>query len=405
MQDSIERYIVSVFNQPVAFFPDVILSESSQVMMRAIARQLKRGLALTDRQHETVKKILAENRESLIANGFDDPITVVDTLSMGIRLVDRDSSIHIDEASQEIVIKFPFNKKAIDAVQQIAGKYRRFYTHTTGTNEHRFKLYEPVLEKIVEAFSPKTKFNISDRVMSIYNSIKEVRNNDRNFIPRLESKQLVNVDERAIELLEKEIGPITDQNLFKFHDRSIRYGFEIDRTAPLDQDALTVQIANRTEVDLYIDPAKRQAVIDSVSKLDRFPILVVLDSTGTEESVHSAFKMFDGVVAPEQQILLNRVESTDKQTKFNPYFIAKNMGFTNWLDEHVKVVYIFNHKLPKILINSNWKPIASLCMTTLRPNLNVAYYLRNYCDLNIYLDSQRSFFEIAGVKKDLYEWV
>jgi hypothetical protein len=400
MEHTIEHYLMSLVGLTPPY-QEFELTAGDQTILTSIARQVARGTALTDRQYELVKSKLIDYRDQFERNSMVHLDLALETLNQPLRSIDRSQTITVEDG--HVVVKFPFNKKTISQLDTVATKYRHFYSHEKGSNQHRFKLYEPAINEVVELFKNK-QFDIDPKLTEINNQIEEIKTQELKYIPHVTVDGLVNVDPRAEELAVNEIGEFSRENRIKYWDRSVRYGYRkqqryFDVASPLAEN-----LANRSSVKEYINPSAYTLtdVVEALKELDRFPLLITLSRKNEYAELQRLTEAFD-FVDVEQQIVLDRIEDDhDPNFKLNSFIKLKN--FNRWLDSSIKIVYIFKSSLPKLLLKSEWRPIAHLSLSGERENTMTSSYIDQHCDLNIFHDAQPSYWNNT-MSRQLIQWV
>lgn len=374
----------------VVSFSDAVLPMDKGILS-SIDRQLKRGVALTDRQHELVKTKLLFYKDFLISVGVTDLQEKLDTLKFPLRTVDRSKSIVFNDNLVEI--KFPFNKKIIVTLNEVVQKCKRFYNHEIGSNVHKFKINELTVKEIVTAFKDKN-FYIDTAVSELYKKINEIEMDRQSILPGIYNNKLMNFKKSALDLMDLELGPLTSENLIKFYDRRRRYGIA-DIEGTVYKNTLVETIAYRDAAELAVTPEMHSldSVVDAVIQLERFPILVLVDPENTLEDVAKVYNAFRDVVPNQSQTVLFRV---DTSASYNLNNFVHDNKINNWLDTSTKIVYINKNKLPKLLLRSDWRPMATLALSSYRANSHVTTYIKDVCDLIIYHDKSMS---IIGNKR------
>lgn len=383
-----------------------VLEVNDRVLLTSIARQTSRGVGLTDRQHILVKEKITKYKDQFKTTNDLDFDLALNSLRIPLRSIDRSKIVFLRKngTKLDIVIKFPFNKKTIVVVNEISKKYSDSYKHVKGSNEHSFKFYEPIIVDIVESLQDRNFF-IEEEILDMYKEIKTILENPFKYKSALIDTQSVNIDERVLRIAKEELGELTDTNLVKYYDRSLRYGIEKFKTLNFQNvSELTNKIANRNCQKVYISPKNynMDSVIDTIHELNRFPLLVVLDTNSELEQLTKIFNSIKRYVLPNENILLDRIENKDDKNYPLNTFI-KEQGFATWLDKSTKVVYIFQQRLPKLLLKNDWAPIITLQNSGMRLHSTVATYLESRCDLIVALDEQPSSFERNTSRKTLYE--
>lgn len=362
-----------------------VLSVDKGILV-SIDRQVKRGTALTDRQHELVKTKLLTFRDFLVNAGYSDLETSLETLKYPLRTVDRYKTIEL--VNDVIEVRFPFNKKTIVVLDQVANKLKKFYNHQRGSNLHTFKCNEVTIETVVDAFSGRN-FVMNEELIQLHKKVKEAKMDRELVVPGIYNKELKNFRKSAIEFMSSELGPVTDTNLIKFYDRRRRYGIsDINCDNP---GGLLGLVAFRETTEVAVDPDMYNlvTVAETIEKLGRFPLVAVIDADKPLEQVSRIHAAFRDIVPNEKQSVLFRV---DAGSIYNLNNYVHDNSLNNWLDSNTKIVYINKNKLPKLLLRSDWKPMAALALSSYRANSHVATHLSDMCDLIIYHDKELSVF-------------
>jgi hypothetical protein len=385
MLDTVEDILSLVVSVNDAVLP------TDKGILTSIDRQVKRGAALTDRQHDLVKTKLLSYKDFLFSVGIIDLQEKLDVLKYPLRFVDRSKSVVLN--NDLIEVKFPFNKKTIVTLDSVVQKCKRFYSHEKGSSIHKFKLNEVTVNEVVSAFQHKN-FYIDPNVSKFYEKIKEIEMNKESVLPGIYNNKLTNFKKSALDLMNLELGPLTSQNLIKFYDRRRRYGIT-DINGTVYQNTLTETIAYREETEIAVNPEihSLDSIVDAIIQLERFPILVLIDPDNPLHDVAKIYNAFRDVVPNEEQTVLFRVDNSENYNLNN--FIHDNK-INNWLDTSTKIVYINKNKLPKLLLRSNWQPMATLALSSYRANSHVTTYIKDVCDLIIYHDKSMS---IIGNKR------
>jgi hypothetical protein len=402
---AIEDYIEKIVGHP-SQLTNFVLEVNDRVLLTSIARQTVRGIGLTDRQYTLVKEKLTKYRDQFNTTSDVEFEVSLKTLRTPLRSIDRSKTVSLrkDGNKLDIVIKFPFNKKTIVIINEISKKYSDSYKHVKGSNEHSFKFYEPIVVDIIEMLQDRN-FYIEQEILDSYKEIKSIIENPLNYKPVIKDKNPYNVDERVLSIAKTEIGNLTNDTLVKYYDRSLRYGIEkFEKLDFQNVSILTNKIANRNCQKVYISPKNYNIdnVVDTLNELNRYPLIVVLDTNSELDQLIMTFNSLKRYIPASEQILLDRIENkTDKNYAVNSFI--KDQGFSTWLDKNVKVVYIFQQRLPKLLLKTEWAPIAVLQNSGMRLHTTVATYLESRCDLVVAIDDQPSSFEKNTSRKTLYE--
>ena len=396
MENTIEKY-VSLLARPYSAFQ---LYVEDEVFIRSVAKQIGRGVAMTDRQYEVVKQKIVKYRDQFESNGVNDLDEAIERVSMPLRTVDRTRSVTVKDG--EIVVRFPFDKRLVARLEEIAKRYAHVYCHQKGTNEHRFRAYESVIEEVMSLFKNKN-FEIDESILECLKEIEAVKSDPGAYVPRIVDNTLVCVSPKVEEMARRELDEFTDETAIKYWDRAIRYGYERPQRIFRRNSELADMMANRSRAQMYLSPSRFDVcqIAGAIRELDRFPLLVTLSSGKQLNEIEQLIDAFDWV-RPEEQILLSRLsDNSDPNFKINR--IPKDRNFSRWLDSSTKIVYIFKTNLPKLLIKNEWRPIAHLSLTSERDNPLVQTYVNEHCDLNLFHDDQPNLWT-SSILKQLVKW-
>jgi len=359
------------------------LETTDATIINSIARQVFRGTALTDRQFALMQEKLKSYKEKFEV--FDcDFDKAVSTLRQPLREIDRSKYIKICKSSEEIPlagidenrqwfkVRFPFSKNLIMNINNIPNKNNNTYFHEKGSHEHYFIKTESMIYQVIDKFIDRN-FDIDSEIIKLYNQIKAIKDNPLDHLPCIFDEKVYNVSNDV----KKEISNLSYLQII---DRHKRHGL-INLTKTDKTDVLS-NIVYRTDTFYLSNPNTEtlDQVTDCLYQLDRFPLLVVLDESHAEEQLYQCYTNFKNVCLSTEQSVLFRQEG---QTDFNKFIKSKKLN--NWVDKDTKIVYISCNKLPKVLLKSNWSPIASL-MFGGRANRNVDTYIRETSDLIINRD-------------------
>jgi len=374
--------------------PHFTVNLQDKAILSSIARQVYKGIALTDRQYALCKEKLKNYYNEFVDINVNVD-EVVEHLRLPIREINRDQYVKITADKKFIEVKFPFSKKNIIAIDKIANKFRPIYSHAKGTNVHQFKLVEPVVKEIVESFINK-QFVIDNELLEYYNNIMVCSSNKEDYIPTYKNQNFVNISDHAITSIVDNLNNcVTDLKVF---DRRKRFGLVIDDIEIPDMSnyRLLHTVIHRSSAEIAIPPTQHSIhdVVLCLSDLDRFPLLVLLDEVNCLDQLTVFHNAIKEIVPSENQTVLFRVEGNSSQNEFNEFVREKKLN--NWLDDNTQIVYIKKTKLPKLLLKTSWRPITALGLTSYRSNTTINIYIKDYCDLIMYHDKELSLMKDAS---------
>lgn len=384
------------------------MNSSDSGILSSIARQVFKGTALTDRQYALVREKLETNYvEQFLRNGYSNFGNALGNLRMPMREIDRTKIITVVSHAEMlgpdsvyesykdkwkwIKVRFPFSKKDIVKIENIANSAKRGdHHHVKGSHEHYFILSEKLVFGIVDAFKD-SQFKIDKELLDIYQELLDLNKNYDNYLPGVYDYQLSNVSDVVKQTLESQIGKPGVDNLLLYKDRSLMYGLQILDDVELAKSSskysnLSVHIAMRNSGRILVDDTTRnlQTLIDSLIELERFPILILCDDNLAEEQLVSTHQILRNRVLDSEMSVMFRLEG---ETDFNKY--VKDKGLNNFVDRNTKVVYISKSKLSKPLVSADWNFNCVLSLTSMRPNTKVAAWIEG-CDLIVSHDSDET---------------
>jgi len=345
------------------------VTNKNKQILESIHKQCSRGIALTDRQHALVTKLMIEAS----IQGFDNtiptqlPIREIDR-SKYVKIVDYPENIVIESYTSDwqwIKIRFPFSKKDIAKIEKLKTLItHKEYSHSKGSHEHYFQARGKNIKLIVDTFK---NFEIENTILEYYKQINEIVLNADNIYKNLET----NIDATLSEL--------------QIVDRQKQFGLfnkKYSCTGILDT------IVNRNNVEVLIQPTTPlDSIVEALMQLDRFPIVVCVDTGSEYEQVKEFYNAVKYVIDDAEQSVLFRIDSNDNENyMLNPFI--KNNKLNNWVDNTTKVVYIKKKKLPKLLLEDNgFNPKTVYSKTSLPATQQVKTFINFNCDLQIYHDT------------------
>lgn len=359
------------------------IDKTDYTIMNSVARQVFKGTALTDRQFALMKEKLVNYKQQFVEageNNFDD---VIVQTRQPIREIDRSKYIKLE--GDTIIVRFPFKKTDIILIQEIVPT--EGYSHKKGSHQHVFEYTETNVLNILNQFSKKD-FVVDEELTEVYNKITSIKNNPQEYLSGIASKQLINISPTLSLMIQSELGDLSNETFTQYIDRKFRYGFDyIDESTST---TLAQQIAARKEINYLSKPSQESTsdILTALWDLNRFPMLVILSTEHAEHQLYEFANHYRDIINPEQQSVLFRLEETD--AGFNQ--LVKDRKLNNWVDKTTKVVYINKTKLPKLLVNNEWKPSIAFSYDSYIDKF-VDSYIKFNCDLIVYREEAMSAFK------------
>jgi len=390
--------------------PTFDIESSDRNLIFSLAKQTIRGVALTDRQYELTKIKLLHYKNQFDNNGFTNIEEQFDNLRLPLREIDRSKWIRIideDELGKPYIgVRFPFSKqmiKYIEFLETISNK--RHYNKSKKI--HYVEVNEQNIYEVVNKFK-NANFDIDDTLKEIYENIQMMKDNREENVPGIFGLKLKNLHQKAIDYAISSMGEPTIDNLALYKDKQDILGIVHFDDSDLNESLnnlqpLTKRIIARTKRHIFINKTEftLDNVAESMLELYRFPIMfIVPNGDSSLDYIHSVQSSFKNIIPNDSVSTLFRKDNdTDINKEFNNYI--KENKINNSLAISTKIVYISNNKLPKPLIDSEWRPSVALTFESNRfsSQSNLDAYL-NDLDLVIHYDieaSQWNKFEIDKI--------
>ena len=357
------------------------LMKEDYTIMHSIAKQVFKGTALTDRQLALMQKKLPAYKDQF--DNADIPLELV-KLRKPLRSINREKYIKLQ--GNKIKIRFPFKKSDIILINEISGNSDG-YEHKKGSHEHFFDYTEQNVLNLLDRFSNKS-FKCDKELLLVYHEMKHIEMEKEKYIPGIYNMELKNIKDGVQSLIESDIGKLTTSTFVKYADRRFKYGLtHVDTSDPKNLEEVK-SISNDIIGQVYESKPSVETldqILGSLWNLDRFPMLVILSKNEPEKQLHSMLSYYRDILNVEQQSVLFRLE--DKNAGFNQ--LVRDRKVNNWVDKTTKIVYISKDKLPKLLVNCEWKPTVALCFDSML-DTTVNIFVNSICDLIIFREEYLS---------------
>lgn len=364
------------------------IDNSDHGLLLSISRQSHR-IGLTDRQLILLQSKLEKYIPQFKNYGYDN----FDFTQTKLPLRELDRSRWIKIIDNKIAVRFVFNKKLLNVLenlrlQGIESDYNK------DSKIHYYEYDERNLFEIVASFKDK-KFIIDENITETYEKLLEMKENAQKYIPGIYNYKLKNLNQTAIDYMISAIGEPNLDNLALYKDRQHQFGLHHFDEHELNQSVfnlttLSKKIINRNKRNILISPDNYTLdnICETLLELHRFPLLVLLREDTALDDIIECQKRFKNFIANEDVSVMFRKDNDKEGKIFNDYL--KNTGINKPLDLNTKVVYITNTKLPKPLLQSEWKASAVLSFDCTRTGSRTVTYLNEF-DLVMYYDNEASY--------------
>ena len=345
------------------------LHKDNANIMFSIAKQVFRGVALTDKQYVLAKKLLLEYyQDQFEAHGIDlkeaveklrSPLRKIDS-SHWIKRVKRKDRYNFEHDT--VAIRFPFNKKVIKYIEELKNNNDKEYAYDKHT--HYFPYKEKYIWKLVNIANKfENKFEIDEAVLNVYDVLKSFNQNPQDYIPGIYNFNFKHLPEKAQDICLLELGQPNYQNLYQYYDRKDYYGLvHFDETAlsksRKNLTTLTNKVLNREGNLICVNSNTWQVsqVLEMVDELKRYPLLILLDQNKCYEELSLLNSLFTNYVPRNEMSVMFRMDTKkgNNAIQFNRY--VTTWGLNNSVDKNTRIVYISNNKVPKPLLKKGFRP-------------------------------------------------
>lgn len=350
MVTSVEDLILHI----TTLVDNTLVHPRDKSVIYSISAQLKKPLALTEKQGDLVIKILKNNYDvyksipnfDLLVNHpiFKYPFRQLD-FSKTISLTEHDKSTYI-------VVKHPFDKRITRAMNLLNG-------YTTVNNTKLFHLNEMNIFNIVTALKD-FNFVLDPIIEKWYEELKEIHDNYEQYLPLLdvEDEQLVikNSYPNLVDYWNKNKKNhfVSDCILAK------SLGLEVSNTIKN-----RVKISNLSPAckDIIMSPDGHFSMSENkdwgnlLDSIQQWPIIVMISTENNLNKVMNFWhKELNGIGMSNKDISV--LFRSNKNREFNQYIKDNNLN--NVVSDNTKVV-ILKNKIPKILYRINFYPRLIIC--------------------------------------------
>ena len=346
MLTTIEDLILHIYD-PMNGFDRKALPARDRSILFSMASQLKKPLALTERQASLAVKILNENKHLYESIEELKSLLAIPLYKYPFRSIDSSRRIFILKGDY-IAVKFPFDNGLNKLLDKIAGRKQ----YNVEYRCHLYHLTEPNIRAIVTVFKDRD-FIIDPQIQQWYEEIETVLQHPSSFVPSIKIEngvELLNCNSYAEDYFNKNKTGNLVEDLFLAKTMKLFFREQIhDVIQNLDISTISKKylINNNSSVTIATYPKNDIAML--LKEIKAYPVLVLADDDDIKFTAWVAAFIQYGVKQSEMSVLFR----SDKNVVFNDYI--KDQHLNNLVDEHTKVVFIKN-KMPKILYKLDFKP-------------------------------------------------
>jgi hypothetical protein len=369
-------------------------------LIKSFNTQLKKNIALTALQHESARKILSEYRPYFIEEGISNIDLALNSTRHPHRVLIKKPSVVIVEqlpdggieSTQYSIIKKI--KPAITGFIEVTAtktfqepiseviRNVKIPSHIKSISHNNKYYFYPTPETIYYLVGGYKKHSayIDPELDRLHGEYKKCHDNKQDYIPCIYQGVPLNVPD--------ELKPHIDDiggDIFKLVDRRWKYGLNLIET-PTPDEGLLSSIAFRKDPAIEIFDETINDIVDVLKKLNRGPLLIVVDSEN-ENIINDLELVLPRLqVAENSAVCLYRSISKPTINKF-----IHDRGLNKLLTGTTDTVIISaNRPLPKLLYQDIWKPDAIIHFNVNYTHSTVKLYSSTMSDLQIHLDNDET---------------
>jgi len=384
---TVDQLLLKIVNFTAPTIEEIMPSRDSKVL-RSLATTILGPRFITENQSRLLLKIFKEHQPKF--KEFQEELELVleaPTWSKLFRPVDTTKKLYISNASDGtplLTIEFAFSSALRKTLTASTKKLDGLIQVTPG-RVYQADLTEKNIVSLVEMLSPLA-FEIEEKIQEFHETIKSWSENEikNQFL----LTTITNTNFQKQITADLGINTPLDNNII--NDRSKRYNYFTEKSEK-NPENLTEKIAQRSNVKCWVN--KKEITLDqliqSVSELKRFPLLVVFDVYDPKKCLE---EMKNLEVSLENNRIYNdvgiyfRLDNNPIGKEFNQLIADK--GYNAQLDSNTKVVGVQSGKIPKFLLKTDWKPMSVISIGNPLRHSKTAVYA-NCCDLIIaYTDNE-----------------
>ena len=354
----------------------------------SLTKQLSSGHFLTENQSKLLLKILNENKQSLVAVSQEFVSSIeYPTWSKPFRVIEQIRKIFLNnEHDQKIVVEFTYNKRLKQIISDLS-KQIQGQILSISSKQYLIPLTEKNIHTVVKTFKNQG-FNIDQLVMKFYGEIDKILQD-----PQQPFDIFKTINDKFINAVKTDVGEISMSNLTLLNDRKSRFQYSISEKN--NDVSLSNSIANRQSHKVWIDSSNIDliSVVDAVSKLNRFPLLIVFNGHEAKECTKN-LHLLSTIFKDNVGVYFRFDNTTDCNKEFNS--TISSLNFNKNLNQETSVAVISNNKLPKFMLKNGWYPSSVISFSNNFKSNKTSVYC-DAVDLIVYYNDKRPLGDVDAI--------
>lgn len=384
---TVDQLLLKIVNFTSPTIEEIMPSRDSKVL-RSLATTISGPRFITENQSRLLLKLFKEHQPKF--KEFQTELELVlaaPTWSKLFRPVDTTKKLYTSTASDGtplLTIEFAFSSSLRKTLAAMTKKIDGLI-QITPARVYQADLTEKNIVSLVDLLGP-LEFEIEEKIQEFHKIIKswsetEIQN-------QFLLTTITNTNFQKHITADLGINTPLDDNII--NDRSKRYHYFTEKSGK-NPENLTEKIAARSSVKYWVNKKEitLDQIIQTVSELKRFPMLVVFDVYDPKKCLE---EMKNLEASLENNRIYNdvgiyfRLDNNAIGKEFNQLIADK--GYNAQLDSNTKVVGVQSGKIPKFLLKTEWKPMSVISIGNQLRHSKTAVYA-NCCDLIIaYTDNE-----------------
>ncbi len=357
MLTTIEDLILHIYDRMNGYDRKALPARDRSILF-SMGAQLKKQLALTERQAALAIKILTENKHLYDKIDNFNQLLEAPLYKYPFRSIDASRKIFVLKNLKiqnsvlnfpVICIKFPFDHTLNKVLDKIPGRKQYSIEHRA----HCYKLNEENIRNIMTLFKEKD-FIVDPEILEWYNEINKIIQYPMDHVPSVVVEDLQvklhNCNKQAEEYFESHKTGRSIEDLFLAKSMNLFFpGKLLEELVEISSQELSKKFLAHSNHNVSVADYSKEDTTTMICDLNAFPVLMLVDEKENElKEWVSAFNAI-GVSNLEMSVLFR----SDKDIVFNDYI--KENELNNRVEDNTKVVFV-KQKMPKVLYKINFTP-------------------------------------------------